>query len=344
MKTREEFLDRLRIAATCAVVLLHTITGVSDITDMSLYPGEKKVFLVMMDLVCWCVPVFLMISGYLFLNPARKLNMSTMLTGYCRRIVLALFVFGVPYAWLEQIAVEKSFRWSSIGRGFVMVIQGKSWSHMWYLYLILLLYLLTPAVKWILARVPGWTVYGVLAFLFAECSLLPWLYRFLEPERRAVVPEDGIYFFYYLCGYLFTSRRTDGKRKLSGRRLYAGAAVMAAAMLCSRLPGSYTLQMAYNYPPTAVLSLLLFAAGKAGESERAGVKAPALIRKASALTFAVYLVHPVFLNLFYKFLHITPLSFPVGISLPVFFLGTLLLAGAAAWVLYRIPPFRKYIL
>lgn len=59
MKKREVFLDGLRVAATCAVVMLHTITGAMDITNMSEYPLEWKVFLAGLDLLCWCVPVFL---------------------------------------------------------------------------------------------------------------------------------------------------------------------------------------------------------------------------------------------------------------------------------------------
>ena len=38
MREREAFLDRLRVMATLAVVMLHTATGVMDATDMSLYP------------------------------------------------------------------------------------------------------------------------------------------------------------------------------------------------------------------------------------------------------------------------------------------------------------------
>ena len=147
MKERAVFLDKLRVAATCAVVLLHTVTGVMDHTDMGDYPVEKTVFLVLLDLICWCVPVFLMISGYLFLNPDRKITMGKMLCRYCRRIVSALFVFGVPYACLEQIATERCFRWHMIGNSFLMVLRGESWSHMWYLYRLLGLYLCMPLLS-----------------------------------------------------------------------------------------------------------------------------------------------------------------------------------------------------
>ena len=52
MKEREVFLDKMRVAAACAVVLLHTITGVLSVVDMSLYPLGNKIFLILMDLSC----------------------------------------------------------------------------------------------------------------------------------------------------------------------------------------------------------------------------------------------------------------------------------------------------
>lgn len=353
MRGREKFLDKYRVAATCAVVLLHTITGVTDMTDMSLYPGEKKVFLVALDLICWCVPVFLMISGYLFLNPNRKIGRGQMLTKYCRRILLALFLFGIPYAWLEQIALEGTFRPGMLWEGVLMVLRGESWSHLWYLYLILFLYLLTPAMKWLLARMPGGTIYGLLAFLFAGSSLLPYLSRLLEWERKIWLPEWGIYFFYYIWGYVFvTAGRPERKMKTKKFLFYLPGVLLGAGMACSRLTGNYVLQMAYNYPFTVLLSLLLFGAGvfsrdlpgDSGEEAAPAKEGGFPWGRAGEISFAVYLIHPVFLNLFYKFFHITPLDYPLGIALPVFFGGTLLLAAAASLLLRRLPPFKKYVL
>lgn len=344
MREREIFLDQLRAAATCAVVLLHTVTGVMDHTDMSVYPLEKKAFLVILDLICWCVPVFLMISGYLFLNPQRKLGMGRMLTKYCRRIVLALFLFGVPYACMEQIVLEGSFGPEMVGRAFVMVVRGETWSHMWYLYLILVLYLLTPAIRLLLQYLPRQVLYGILAVLFMGSSLLPYLSKLTGWELPGL-PDWGIYFFYYISGSFFTctggnlSEDTKGKR---GRVLGTAALFLAAAMGCSRLSGGYTLQMAYNYPFTTVLSFLLFGWGWAG-GMHAG-QAASFWKRAGELSFAVYLIHPVFLNAAYKFLHVTPLSFPLGISLPLFFLAALIPSAVIAWILRKIPLLRSYVL
>ena len=68
---RKQFLDVLRVLATCAVVLMHVLTGATDVTDASIVPEYRSLLLSVMDLVTWCVPIFLLISGYLFLNPER---------------------------------------------------------------------------------------------------------------------------------------------------------------------------------------------------------------------------------------------------------------------------------
>lgn len=355
---RQRFLDVLRVAATCAVVLMHTLTGAVDAVDISQYPTERLVYLVVMDLITWCVPVFILISGYLFLNPDRHITFIQMLKKYCRRIVLALFLFGVPYAVLELILVEKTFRIPMLGQGILMVLQGKSWSHMWYLYLIWVLYLITPALKWLLERVPRACVYGVMAVLFIGSSLLPFLNKLLGLSLP-VLPDGGIYFFYYICGYLLAcSGKTIGERQTVsevGKSVAekktdrVGAVevilivVVLIGMVVSRTMGNFSLQMAYNYPFTVLISILAFDVAKRCK-RNLGEKAAAAWQGVGALSFTIYLVHPVFVNVLYKFLHISLLDFPIGISLPLFFVVILLLAAMTAWILCKIPVLKKYVL
>ena len=378
VKKRENFLDRLRVAATCAVVLLHTVTGIMDVTDMSRYRMEKRFFLVVLDLVCWCVPVFVLISGYLFLNPERELPFRQMLTKYCRRILLALFLFGIPYACMELVAVEKTFRPGMILESILMVLQGRSWSHLWYLYLVLLLYLLTPAIKYLLKKVPLSAVYVFLAVLLLGSSILPFVKKLLTLEWMHVLPDGGIYFFYYICGYLFAIRgrklsaeeaalEQSELRKYPGEQKRPGndcmfavpVVILAIGMTFSRIFGEYKVQMAYNYPFTVALALILFSWGLTCQKNREPAKksgAPVkksrepvkrntgFWEKAGALCFAVYLIHPVFLNIYYKFLHISPLDFSVWVSLPVFFLAAFLPAVFVAWILRKVPVLKKYVL
>lgn len=375
---KEIFLDRLRAAATCAVVLLHTVTGIMDATDMSRYLMEKRVFLIVLDLVCWCVPVFVLISGYLFLNPEKELSFRQMLKKYCRRILLALLLFGIPYACMELVAVERTFRPGMLWQSFLMVLRGRSWSHLWYLYLVLLLYLLTPAIKKLLKKMPLPAVYVLLAVLLLGSSILPFFKKLLALNWMRVLPDGGIYFFYYICGYLFAVRGKElsaeeaapeqselqkypgeQKRPENGWMFAVPVVILAIGMTFSRIFGEYKVQMAYNYPFTVMLALLLFGWGLAWQKSREPIKKSedpvkksrkpvkrntGFWEKAGALCFAVYLVHPVFLNVYYKFLHISPLDFSIWVSLPIFFLAALLPAVLAAWVLRKIPVLKKYVL
>ena len=421
--SRKQFLDVLRVLATCAVVLMHVLTGATDVTDASIVPEYRSLLLSVMDLVTWCVPIFLLISGYLFLNPERTLTYPVMIKKYCRRIALAILLFGVPYAASELVVAERTFRIMMIPEALKMTLTGHTWSHMWYLYLILFLYLITPLLKKVLRVLPAWGVAAVMAVIFLGSSVAPFLNKVLDVNSIPVLPDGGVYFLYYLCGYFFAVREVcvdkgrnaggqmvesgkgervvtsqnigtsgkDMKAGDSGNGRWAGgntewdggtqtlesrawnvwliaATVLALGMILSRTLVGFSIQMAYNYPFTVLLSVLLFAAGRNGggraadisttgeELERLKHRIP--WQEAGALSFAVYLVHPVYVNLLYKFVKITPFtvleqcgvqSVAAGqtvliLLLAAFCLVVLALATATAWVLRKIPVLRKYVL
>lgn len=373
---RKQFLDVLRVLATCAVVLMHVLTGATDVTDASIMPEYRSLLLSVMDLVTWCVPIFLLISGYLFLNPERTLTYPVMIKKYCRRIALAILLFGVPYAASELVVAERTFRIRMIPEALKMTLTGHTWSHMWYLYLILFLYLITPLLKKVLRVLPVWGVAAVMAVIFLGSSVAPFLNKVLDVNSIPVLPDGGVYFLYYLCGYLFAVREvcvdkaessgTSGKgmeagldtEPVRGKRIgnvwLMAAAVLMMGMILSRTLAGFSIQMAYNYPFTVLLAVLLFAAGWNGSIKKHRIP----WQEAGALSFAVYLVHPVYVNLLYKFVKITPFTVleQCGVQsvaaghvlllflLLVFWLLVLALATATAWVLRKIPVLRKFVL
>lgn len=354
-RPRKQFLDVLRVAATCAVVLMHVLTGATDVTDASIMPEYRSLLLSVMDLVTWCVPVFLLISGYLFLDPERELTYPVMIKKYCRRIALAILLFGVPYAASELVVAERTFRIGMLPEALKMTLTGHTWSHMWYLYLILFLYLITPLLKKVLRVIPVWGVAAVMAVIFFGSSVAPFLNKLLDINSIPVLPDGGVYFFYYLCGYFFARREVRVDKAHSGRNVWIiAAAVSALGMVLSRTLAGFSVQMAYNYPFTVLLAVLLFAAGQ-GESVK---KHRIPWQEAGALSFAVYLVHPVYVNLFYKFVKFTPFtllercgveSVAAGnlvllLLLLAFCLVVLALATATAWILRKIPVLKKYVL
>lgn len=299
---------------------------------------------------------------------------------------MAILLFGVPYAASELVVTERTFRVMMIPEALKMTLTGHTWSHMWYLYLILFLYLITPLLKKVLQILPVWSVGTVMAVIFLGSSVAPFLNKVLDSNSIPVLPDGGVYFLYYLCGYLFAvrevcvdkGRNTGGQMVESGSGRSAGGntecdgetqnvesrawnvwltaavAVLALGMILSRTLAGFSIQMAYNYPFTVLLAVLLFAAGWNGSIKKHRIP----WQEAGALSFAVYLVHPVYVNLLYKFVKITPFtvleqcgvqSVAAGqavliLLLAAFCLVVLALATATAWVLRKIPVLRKYVL
>ena len=310
---------------------------------------------------------------------------------------MAILLFGVPYAASELVVAERTFRIRMIPEALKMTLMGHTWSHMWYLYLILFLYLITPLLKKVLRVLPVRGVVTMMAVIFLGSSVAPFLNKVLDVNSIPVLPDGGVYFLYYLCGYFFAVRevcvdkgRNAGGQMVesgSGRRagentewcgetqnvesrawnvwLTAAVAVLALGMILSRTLAGFSIQMAYNYPFTVLLAVLLFAAGWNGGGDSAALAAREKDRihripwqEAGALSFAVYLVHPVYVNLLYKFVKITPFTVleQCGVQsvvaghavlillLAVFCLVVLALATATAWVLRKIPVLRKFVL
>ncbi|MCR5754676.1 MAG: acyltransferase [Acetatifactor sp.] len=342
---RTIFLDILRVAATCAVVMLHVISGALDLEGVEILPVQKNICLALFDVVTWCVPIFVLISGYLFLNPEREISFQKMLSKYIRRIVLALFIFGVPYALLEMIATERTFHIIMIPKAFWMVCIGQSWAHMWYLYLIFCLYLLTPGLKWVLRRIPIPAVYFVEMILFVGSSIFPFLQKLSGVTIPVCLPDECIYLFYYICGYLFV-RNTKVQQKNNSGIIWGESALiflLMSGMVISRFSENYSVQMAYEYPFAVLLAILLFDCLRNLDSKMEKLNTVCL-EKLSALSFAVYLVHPIFTNILYKGFHLLPFDFALWMSLPIFFAGVLLASVGLAILLRKVSFLQKYVL
>jgi surface polysaccharide O-acyltransferase-like enzyme len=223
---------------------------------------------------------------------------------------------------------------------------------MWYLYLILIIYALTPFIKWLLGKVPKAFVYGIMAILVLGVSVIPFFEALNGVGKIYAFPKQGIYVFYYLCGYAFSVRE---KRPTKKEGIYCLIGFFAILILetVSRFVEGYAIEMAYGYPLTLLAAILLFDAGwtfqqLAGEENKTKdlfrSKLLSVCAWMSPLCFGIYLIHPAFLNLFYKILKISINDFRFYVGVPLFFGIAFFGALICAWILRLIPPMRKYIL
>lgn len=97
---RINYINSLRLLATLSVIWLHTSAGLLDIREIAC---DNVKFWLSCHKYCmqFGVPVFVMISGALFLNPAKEIGFPLMLRKYVKRIGLALLIFGLPMCLVE---------------------------------------------------------------------------------------------------------------------------------------------------------------------------------------------------------------------------------------------------
>lgn len=151
-KERTMYFDYLRVFAAFAVMFLHMSAQNWYIVDVNGF--EWQVFNFYDSIVRWCVPMFVMISGALFLN--REIPLKIMYTKYIFRIAVAYIVWSAVYAlYVGKTVFDK------------ILMFGFGHYHMWFVFMIIGLYMCIPFIKPIVENDRKTKYFLLLAFIFA---------------------------------------------------------------------------------------------------------------------------------------------------------------------------------
>lgn len=136
------YADILRIMAAFAVVMLH-VAGARVVIEPA--GNDRFMWATFFDCVTrWSVPLFIMLSGMLFLRKDKEISIKRLYTRNILRIVTAFvfwsFVYGVYGAYSETHQIKEA-----LIIGFERIPKGPT--HMWYLFRIVGLYMVLPFVK-----------------------------------------------------------------------------------------------------------------------------------------------------------------------------------------------------
>lgn len=224
-------LDLLRIIAISAVVVIHTTQNMGK---LDVYGFDWAVLNVYDGLVRWAVPVFVMISGVLFLNPAKEQPLKKLYSKNVLRIVTIILFWGLVYAALNHPPADLSFE--SLYAFFRTAVLGHY--HMWFLYMIAGLYILVPPLRCIAASPK--TLDYFLAVAFVLNMALPFLTSFGHLSLITQLTDNMLfqmplgYSFYFLLGFWLSQR--DFTRKQETGIYLLGIAGVAATILLTYAP------------------------------------------------------------------------------------------------------------
>lgn len=332
---RKNYLDIARTISIVAVVILHTVSGVLAVYEEEMTQLQIGVYGAIRILCAFAVPVFLMISGALFLPPEKEISLKDLFGKYIRRLLLALLLFGTVFCYMELFVNHKGFYGSDILQAVKSVLTGECWAHMWYLYMLIGIYLIMPVLKAFTAHASKKVYIYVLILLFLFQVLLPFIGTALKFSCGIQLPIASVYVFYFLFGY-YCDRYVE---KSAGLFLISVAGC-ALSITCIVLAYVRNPRAVFQYDSlyVAVFAMCLFVLFKRINAESR------LCRTMNPYVFGIYLIHPFFLNLFYKGLHISPLAKGGFLLILLFAAVTFLLSFAAVWILRKLPFMRKWVL
>ena len=333
---RVAYLDALRLCATLAVIVIHlAATGYKEAVPESY---EWTVCLIYNTVTRFAVPAFVMISGAMYLEPARVVTMKQMLKK-AGRIMSVFLCWSLLFALTESMKDNRFFSADYFCAVAHRLVRGHY--HMWYLYTITGLYLATPFLRVIAAEGKLLEKYIMAVFLLNFCLRIAVWIPGWEETAEAVLNHAATGVFtgftgYYCLGYYlhnreFTKKQVCGIFLLS---LTILAVFLAAGVLLKRPDMAFSEQMPQVFLYSCGVFLLFKTGAKGLETGRK------IVETVIPCTFGIYLIHPVF-NFLLRRAGLYALTFDPLLCIP---LCALLVFGgslAVIWCMRKTPVLRK---
>lgn len=334
-------LDILRIVSIAAVVIIHTASqylGKLDVTS-----PYWEIFNFYDGIVRWAVPVFVMISGALFLNPAKEQSLKKLFSKNILRIATIILFWGLVYAALSHPPSDLSPK--SLLAFFKTWVLGHY--HMWFLYMIAGLYIMVPILRCITASERTTAYFLVVAFIFN--SLIPFFTSFGHLSLLADLTDSMLvqmpigYSFYFVLGYWLV-QRTFNKREEAIVYLLGLLGLVVTIGLtawASHDAGKAVLTYYANFSlPVCLTSVALFVLSKrwqAGSTDRSR----RCISLLSTSTLGVYLVHVIVLDGLQR-MGLDAMTFDPLFAVPATAGAAIIISFAVAALMTKIPVFGKH--
>lgn len=348
---RLAYADLLRVLATIAAVVLYISVGWLDQTAAG--STARTVMYVYSALTRWCVPIFAMLSGAFLLDPKKQVNLRSIFFKYILRVLAALLAWGIFYALLDYGRSDRRFTWDRVKIAFGYVLGTQTHDHLWFLYVMIGLYLITPILRAFVRGASRGDFHWFFILAFAVCSVLPVLQQ-LWPAQTALPTAwlDKLdvhlalgYVGYYVAGY-YLKNYTLGR--FTEFIIYVLGILGAAATVCGGValsihPGNFHGALLQYYAPNvAFMSVAIFVLFRyaLGEGEKRSRRRR--LGGAAKITFGIYLVHDFFIMLL-RYLDISTLSFTPILSIPALSAAVFLCSFAVSWLISKIPLLGRYL-
>lgn len=201
MMTKKVYLEILRCIALLLVVLIHVVA--IPIQNWGTTPGiGYPLYSLLYTSGNLGVPLFLMISGTLLLNPNKEISLEKIYKKMIPRILIPLVFFGYCFALLEMYFNMRTISVKMFGDAVLRVLNKESWGHLWYMYLLLGIYLFLPIIRILLTKMTDREiVYMMSIFTFLGFGI-PTINAVFKTSINLEQPSPLCHITVFMMGYL----------------------------------------------------------------------------------------------------------------------------------------------
>lgn len=341
------YLDCLRVIATVEVVLVHVVANQWNILDIDTF--EWKVLTIYDAMARTAVPIFVMISGALFLGE-KKIKIKSIYKKYIFRIIMAFIFWSAIYAGISMTHYDCEIR-----DGILFFIKGHS--HMGFMFMIVGLYMLIPLLRKVAESEKMLQYYLSLALVFTfilpQCFLMISMrFDVLGAVFNGMLDSMSFYFTsgyvsYFMAGYYLNKIPTCGRIKwliyfLGMIGFFWTISLTFWGSQIVRKPdetfwGSFTINVMLQSVAIYVFVKNTYKKMKIGKG------LSGIIRKLAEYSFGVYLVHMLVIEFVERGMGVHVLSFAPLISVPMITAMVAIISWGISMILNKTPILKKYI-
>lgn len=352
MLTRENTLaipvDLIRTVAIIAVIVLHATQDATSFDPQAPFEVYRWwIVNVYQSISRVGVPLFVMLSGALLLQPSKIEPVNVFIKKRWARIGLPFLFWGAVYFAWDYFIKQEAFTLNFVIQG---VLSGP-YFHFWYLYMLIGLYIFTPFLRIVVAHVDRKTFkYFLIAWLLGPLfvSFLS-LFGYSLDRNLLTIPW---WLGYYLLGTYFLNVRVRRRTLVSLLLLGVASTVVGTYLMAATVGGTQTYFFQDYFSPTMILAstmlflLLITVRVSPNQTESVHSKANWLLKKISENTLPLYLLHVMIIEsiqLGYFGFTLNSSTLNSSVEIPLISLITLFICLAIIIPLKKIPVIKRLI-
>lgn len=340
MKERVIYFDYLRILATIAVIFLHVAAQNWYTTDVNTL--NWHVFNIYDSIVRWGVPIFIMISGALFLE--KEINIKQIYSKNILRLLTAFIFWSIVY--------------SLVTKGSTLTILSNiitGYYHMWFIPMIIGLYISLPIIKNVIKSDKTTKYFLVLSFIFV--FFIPQIIQLgedfgddrmkillssLNKTIKNIQPSMFLGFTgYFIAGYFINKIKITKKKRIPIYLLGIIGTIITIMLnaylsIKKQTPVStYYGNFCVNVLMQSIAIFVFFKYSK--------LKSNNIIKKLSKYSFGAYLIHVLIIEQLNTHFALNTLSFNPIISVPIISIIVCIISFLISAIINKIPILKNFI-